>query len=30
MEAFPVGQGVNAVANDSPQLVLPLDLPGPA
>ena len=29
MEAFPVGQGVNAVANDSPQLVLPLDLPGP-
>jgi putative SOS response-associated peptidase YedK len=27
MEAFPVGQEVNAVANDSPQLVLPLDLP---
>jgi putative SOS response-associated peptidase YedK len=27
MEAYPVGQGVNSVANDSPQLLLPLDLP---
>ncbi len=27
MEAFPVSRAVNAVANDSPQLLLPLDLP---